>query len=81
MPSLLLRPGMLIRLKQQPWDLPDFVLERFLGDTCWIRQQAWGPHVYLRIKMTQIAIPKSPIVCSVRDWRIGNRELRYTQCD
>jgi hypothetical protein len=67
MPSLILRPGMFIRLKQQPWDLPDFILEKYRGDMCWIRQQAWGPHVCLRIKITQIAIPNPPVSCPVLD--------------
>ena len=37
-----LKPGNFVRLKDQPSDLPDFVLERYLGTFCWIRQQAWG---------------------------------------
>lgn len=57
MPSLLLKRGMRVRLKQQPWDLPDFILEHWQGNTGWVRQQAWGPEVWLRIDLTQIAIP------------------------
>jgi len=60
MPSLALKPGMFVRLKQQPWDLPDFVLEHWQGDTAWIRQQTWGPQVGLRVKLTQLAIPGAP---------------------
>lgn len=37
-----LKPGGFVRLKGQPSDLPDFVLERYLGPFCWIRQQSWG---------------------------------------
>ncbi|MEL6469821.1 MAG: hypothetical protein AAFP20_11925 [Cyanobacteria bacterium J06614_10] len=37
-----LKPGRFVRLKGQPNDLPDFVLERYLGPFCWIRQQSWG---------------------------------------
>lgn len=37
-----LQPGRFVRLKDQPHDLPDFVLERYLGSSCWIRQQSWG---------------------------------------
>ncbi|MEO0541852.1 MAG: hypothetical protein AAFZ80_13460 [Cyanobacteria bacterium P01_A01_bin.105] len=48
---------MLVRLKQQPWDLPDFILDHWQGETGWIRQQAWGSEVWLRIKLTQLAIP------------------------
>jgi hypothetical protein len=59
MPSLVLRPGMFVRLKKQPADLPDFVLERVCGDMCWVRQQSWGLHVYLRIKVVLIAIPEA----------------------
>jgi hypothetical protein len=51
---------MFVRLKQQPWDLPDFILDRCLGNLCWVRQQSWGPNVYLRIPVTQIAIPDTP---------------------
>ncbi|MEO1589966.1 MAG: hypothetical protein AAFU71_01605 [Cyanobacteria bacterium J06632_22] len=60
MPSLVLKPGMFVRLKQQPWDLPDFVLEHWWGDTAWIRQQTWGPQVSLRVRVTQLAIPGAP---------------------
>ncbi len=57
MPSLILKPGMFVRLKQQPWDLPDFVLDYWHGDTGWVRQQSWGPEVWLRVKLAQLAIP------------------------
>jgi hypothetical protein len=52
---------MLVRLKQQPWDLPDFVLERCEGGCCWVRQPSWGPHIHLRIAVTQIAIPDAAL--------------------
>ncbi|NJM96375.1 MAG: hypothetical protein HC800_03435 [Phormidesmis sp. RL_2_1] len=49
-----LKPGMLVRLKDQPIDLPDFVLERYLGRFCWIRQQAWGDRVQWKVPVTAI---------------------------
>ncbi|MEO1400737.1 MAG: hypothetical protein AAFV72_05705 [Cyanobacteria bacterium J06635_1] len=61
MPSLVLRPGTFIRLKQQPIDLPDFILEHCSGRECWVRQQSWGPHVYLRIQTIQIEIREKPV--------------------
>ncbi|MGB3291485.1 MAG: hypothetical protein WBB01_00675 [Phormidesmis sp.] len=45
-----LRPGAFVRLKGQPSDLPDFVLERYLGNFCWIRQQSWGGCVQWKVK-------------------------------
>lgn len=60
MPSLLLKPGMFVRLKQQPWDLPDFVLDHWQGNTAWVRQQTWGTQVWLRVQLTQLAIPGTP---------------------
>ena len=61
MPSLTLRTGAFVRLKGQPQDLPDFLVERCQGDRCWIRQQTWGPHVQLKIKVTQIEIPEDVV--------------------
>ena len=49
-----LRPGNFVRLKGQPSDLPDFVLERYLGPFCWIRQQAWGQCVQWKVKVARI---------------------------
>lgn len=49
-----LSPGKFVRLKDQPSDLPDFVLERYLGTYCWIRQQAWGQSVQWKVDVAQI---------------------------
>ncbi len=49
-----LTPGKFVRLKGQPSDLPDFVLERYLGKFCWIRQQAWGNSVQWKVEATRI---------------------------
>ncbi len=49
-----LKPGTFVRLKNQPIDMPDFVLERASGDTCWIRQQAWGDWVQWTVKTSRI---------------------------
>ena len=49
-----LKPGRFVRLKGQPHDLPDFVLERYLGTFCWIRQQAWGQVIW-KVSVAQIA--------------------------
>ncbi|NJL85426.1 MAG: hypothetical protein HC886_04755 [Leptolyngbyaceae cyanobacterium SM1_1_3] len=61
MPALTLRCGKFIRLKGQPHDLPDFVVLQCRGDRCWIRQQSWGPHVQLQVKVTQVEIPGAAI--------------------
>ena len=61
MPSLTLRTGAFVRLKGQPKDLPDFLVEHCQGDRCWIRQQTWGPNVHLKIKVTQIEIPEDVV--------------------
>ena len=49
-----LKPGKFVRLKDQPHDLPDFVLERYLGDFCWIRQQAWGQCIQWKVNAERI---------------------------
>ncbi len=49
-----LTPGKFVRLKGQPCDLPDFILERYLGKFCWIRQQAWGKCVQWKVEATRI---------------------------
>ncbi|MEL6491761.1 MAG: hypothetical protein ABG776_03760 [Cyanobacteria bacterium J06555_13] len=49
-----LMPGKFVRLKGQPSDLPDFVLERFLGSFCWIRQQSWGQCVQWKVNVARI---------------------------
>lgn len=52
--SQALRPGSFVRLKDQPDDLPDFVLERYLDRFCWIRQQAWGRSVQWKVNVARI---------------------------
>ncbi len=49
-----LKPGTFVRLKDQPSDLPDFVLERYLGTFCWIRQQAWGQAVQWKVSASSL---------------------------
>ncbi len=49
-----LKPGTFVRLRNQPTDMPDFVLERRLGDICWIRQQNWGDRVQWRVRTSRI---------------------------
>ena len=49
-----LKPGTFVRLKDQPDDLPDFVLERYLGNDCWIRQQSWGNQVQWKVNASMI---------------------------
>ena len=49
-----LKPGTFVRLKDQPSDLPDFVLERYLGTSCWIRQQAWGQAVQWKVSASSL---------------------------
>lgn len=49
-----LKPGRFVRLKGQPSDLPDFVLDRYLGTSCWIRQQAWGKRVQWKVPVAHI---------------------------
>lgn len=49
-----LQPGRFVRLKGQPVDLPDFVLERYLGSFCWIRQQSWGKFVQWKVDVANI---------------------------
>ena len=57
MPSLTLKPGSLVRLKGQPERIPDFLVIRFEGDRCWVRQQTWSPETQLPVRVTQLAIP------------------------
>ncbi|PZO19635.1 MAG: hypothetical protein DCF25_08110 [Leptolyngbya foveolarum] len=47
-------PGSFIRLKDQPEDLPDFVLERYLDRFCWIRQQGWGRCVQWKVNVARV---------------------------
>jgi len=59
MPSLTVRPGVFVRLKKQPDDLPDFLVESCVGERCWIRQLSWAKHIQMQIKVTQIDIANS----------------------
>ncbi|MBE9076012.1 hypothetical protein IQ241_01670 [Romeria aff. gracilis LEGE 07310] len=63
MACLTLRPGISLRLKEQPHDLPDFILEKYQDGYCWIYQRDWGPNVHLRVSVAQIAIPRT---CQLR---------------
>ncbi|MDB9529097.1 hypothetical protein PN498_24100 [Oscillatoria sp. CS-180] len=57
MPSLLLRPGITVRLKQQPSHVPDFLVTVCKSDRVWLRQPGWPSHIQLCVKVTQLAIP------------------------
>lgn len=57
MPSLLLRPGVSVRLKQQPDHLPDFLVMDCQSDRAWIRQPDWPNHTQLCVRVTQLAVP------------------------
>ncbi|NER78794.1 MAG: hypothetical protein F6K42_04290 [Leptolyngbya sp. SIO1D8] len=68
MPSLLLRPGVSVRLKRQPLHMPDFWVVRCRGDRAWIRQPDWPSHIQLCVRVTQLAMPgatspQNPIHC------------------
>jgi len=57
MPSLLLRPGITVRLKKQPPHVPDFLVMACESDRVWLRQPDWLPHIQLCVRVTQLAIP------------------------
>lgn len=57
MPSLLLRPGALVRLKLQPSHVPDFLVMRCHSDRAWIRQPDWPSHIQLCVPVIRLAIP------------------------
>lgn len=57
MPSLLLHPGAMVRLKQQPSHMPDFLVMACRGDRVWIRQPDWPDHSQLCVRVTQLAVP------------------------
>jgi hypothetical protein len=57
MPSLLLCPGVMVRLKQQPHHVPDFLVIACQGDRVWIRQPAWPDHIQLCVRVTQLSVP------------------------
>ncbi|MEM9006066.1 MAG: hypothetical protein AAGE59_21385 [Cyanobacteria bacterium P01_F01_bin.86] len=56
MPSLLLRPGILVRLKQQPDHVPDFLVMDCDYDRAWIRQPDWPRQTQLCVRVTQLAV-------------------------
>jgi len=60
MPSLLLRPGISVRLKLQPAHVPDFLVMSCQSDRAWIRQPDWPQHIQLCVRVTQLAIPPMP---------------------
>ncbi|NET40061.1 MAG: hypothetical protein F6K19_50315 [Cyanothece sp. SIO1E1] len=76
MPSLAIRPGVFVRLKGQPEDLPDFLVDRCVGDRCWLRQQSWGKHVQLRVRITQIAVPESQATSTIDLFPLPGRQSR-----
>lgn len=57
MPSLVVRPGGYVRLKQQPDHVPDFIVLSCKSDRAWIRQPEWPPHSQLCVRVTQLAMP------------------------
>lgn len=57
MPTLVLRPGVVVRLKHQPDHLPDFVVAACESDRAWIRQPEWPMHIQLCVRVTQLAVP------------------------
>ncbi|MEM6714437.1 MAG: hypothetical protein AAF827_08520 [Cyanobacteria bacterium P01_D01_bin.6] len=57
MPSLVVRPGGTVRLKQQPEHVPDFVVMACESDRAWIRQPEWPQHIQLCVRMTQLSVP------------------------
>jgi hypothetical protein len=60
-------------------DLPDFILERVCEEMCWVRQQSWGAHIYLRIKVVQIEIPaaKATRVEDIDGQELGRKSDEY----
>lgn len=62
MPSLVLRPGVQVRLKRQPAHLPDFLVMHCRSDRAWIRQPDWPTHVQLCVNVTQLAVPAPPTI-------------------
>ena len=62
MPSLLLRPGVTVRLKKQPRHVPDFLVMACESDRAWIRQPDWPQHIQLCVRVTQLAVPFLQVV-------------------
>lgn len=60
-----LKPGTFVRLKNQPDDLPDFVMERDLGHFCLIQQEAWGGWVQWKVEASRIEAPLEQTFVSV----------------
>ncbi|MBE7384482.1 MAG: hypothetical protein F6J95_024090 [Leptolyngbya sp. SIO1E4] len=58
MPSLLVRPGVSVRLKRQPFHVPDFLVMHCKSDRAWIRQPNWPRHIQLCVRVTQLAMPE-----------------------
>ena len=56
MPSLVVRPGVTVRLKLQPEHVPDFVVMACESDRAWIRQPEWPLHIQLCVRVTQLAM-------------------------
>ena len=50
----LLQPGSVVKLRNQPEDLPPFELIRCRGGRCWVRQQAWGKAVQWEVAHRQL---------------------------
>jgi len=50
----LLRPGSFVRLRNQPSDLPPFLLIHCRGGRCWVRQQSWGSWVHWEVAHRQL---------------------------
>jgi hypothetical protein len=66
MPSLVLRPGVSVRLKLQPDHVPDFLVMACQSDRAWLRQPDWPHHIHLCVKVTQLEIdPEVPLQNSV----------------
>jgi len=61
MPSLVLRSGVTVRLKQQPTHVPDFVVTACESDRAWIRQPEWPDHIQLCVRVTQLAVPYAQV--------------------
>jgi hypothetical protein len=61
MPSLLLRPGVAVRLKKQPAHVPDFLVVACESDLAWIRQPEWPQHIQLCVRVTHLSIPVSQV--------------------
>lgn len=72
MPSLVLRPGIAVRLKQQPDHVPSFIVVACQNNFAWIRQPHWPDHSQLRVSVMQLAMPSNSIsAVSVRAFSNG----------